>query len=299
MLKKTLVSLLVGISIVGLVGCSNTNEGFKEKRKQVQEERLAKEQEEQLKEENYEEVYKLLKGCVDGKEKWTIERKDNEIYLKLNIKETSKLTDIYNSGWTYEEIENKFGTDKDAIDDLLDTCKTKVGGYGVVVVCEISYSGETAYKKDTNGNIIVDVFKELKEKEEEEIKEAKDDSHIGEIIQLKQKGFNPGTFNLTIDNVYITEERNQFADPVKFVVVIEYTVENVDIDDLDLFLDNRANFYDSNGYKCGTYPNVNDKGTYDIDKGMKAKGQISIGIKDSDTPYLEMKLSGIDYKWNL
>ena len=36
-----------------------------------------------------------------------------------------------------------------------------------------------------------------------------------------------------------------------------------------------------------------------IDKGMKAKGQFSIGIIESDTPYLEMKYGGIEYKWNL
>ena len=309
MLKKSLVSLLVGISIVGLVGCGKQEfkDRIEERKEQVQEER----QEEQSKEENYEKAYQLLKGCVEESDnKFTIDRKGRRIYLKLNTTDP-KMSDLYNDGWTAEEIENKYGSIKDSTDHMLASAKSKTEQYDVVVVAEISYSDELIYATDTTGKVSKDIFEEIKEIEKKAQKEAEEEakrkdeeekanSHIGETIKFTRSGcINPGDFNLTIDNVYLTDERNMFADPVKYVVVIEYTVESININDLDFFLDNNANFYDSNGYKCKTYPNVSNKSTYDIDKGMKAKGQFSIGITESDTPYLEMKYGGIEYKWNL
>ena len=123
MLKKSLVSLLVGISMVGLVGCGKQEfkDRIEEKKEQVQEER----QEEQSKEENYEKAYQLLKGCVEESDnKFTIDRKGRRIYLKLNTTDP-KMSDLYNDGWTAEEIENKYGSIKDLTDHMLASAKSK------------------------------------------------------------------------------------------------------------------------------------------------------------------------------
>ena len=235
MLRKSLVSLLVGISIVGLVGCGEA---------------------------------KVSKGKYDKiKNELSVQKTENaqnKNKIKGLNKENDKLREKIESAKNYLELDEN---EKEIIDTKID---------------EVNKATEDQLAQ------------------EKQAQEEKSNSHIGETIKFTQSGcINPGDFNLTIDNVYLTDERNMFADPVKYVVVIEYTVESVNIDDLDFFLDNNANFYDSNGYKCKTYPNVSNKSTYDIDKGMKAKGQFSIGIAESDTPYLEMKYGGIEYKWNL
>ena len=235
MLKKSLVSLLVGISIVGLVGCGGA--------------KVSKEKYDKMKNE-------LLVQKTENAQ--------NKNKIKGLNKENDKLKEEIESAKNYLDLDEN---EKEIIDNKID---------------EVN--------KATEDQLV----------QEKQAQEEKANSHIGETIKFTQSGcINPGDFNLTIDNVYLTDERNMFADPVKYVVVIEYTVESVNINDLDFFLDNNANFYDSNGYKCKTYPNVSNKSTYDIDKGMKAKGQFSIGITESDTPYLEMKYGGIEYKWNL
>ena len=235
MLKKSLVSLLVGISIVGLVGCGGA--------------KVSKEK------------YDKIKNELSVQK---TENAQNKNKIKGLNKENDKLREKIESAKNYLDLDEN---EKEIIDTKID---------------EVN--------KATEDQLV----------QEKQAQEEKANSHIGETIKFTQSGYiNPGDFNLTIDNVYLTDERNMFADPVKYVVVIEYTVESVNINDLDFFLDNNANFYDSNGYKCKTYPNVSNKSTYDIDKGMKAKGQFSIGITESDTPYLEMKYGGIEYKWNL
>ena len=235
MLKKSLVSLLIGVSIVGLVGCGGA--------------KVSKEK------------YDKIKNELSVQK---TENAQNKNKIKGLNKENDKLREEIESAKNYLDLDEN---EKEIIDAKID---------------EVNKATEDQLAQ------------------EKQAQEEKSNSHIGETIKFTQSGcIDPGDFNLTIDNVYLTDERNMFADPVKYVVVIEYTVESVNINDLDFFLDNNANFYDSNGYKCKTYPNVSNKSTYDIDKGMKAKGQFSIGITESDTPYLEMKYGGIEYKWNL
>lgn len=139
--------------------------------------------------------------------------------------------------------------------------------------------------------------KEAQEEKEREEEEAKQAHKIGERIVYKY-GSN-GEFALTIDNVNLTDERNQFADPVKNVVEISYTVENISMEELDFFMSNQAEFYDSEGYKCSTYALSSGDGTYDIGKGKKASGKEYICIEQSEVHYLEMDLGGTIYKWTL
>ena len=152
---------------------------------------------------------------------------------------------------------------------------------------------------------------EIKAKEEEEAKkkaeeeatklaeEAQSNSHIGETMTFTTSDYSGvvGTFTLTINNVYKTDERNMFEDPINQVVVIEYTVENISIpnDDFYCALDIEGAFYNSDGYKVGAYPGGRES-VSDLAKGMKANGKAYIGI-NNDTPYLEMHYGGMTYKW--
>ena len=139
--------------------------------------------------------------------------------------------------------------------------------------------------------------KEAQEEQARKEEEAKQQNKIGEKIIFKYGS--KGEFALTIDSVQLTSERNQFADPVKNVVEINYTVENISMEELDFFLDNQAEFYDAEGFKCSSYPNSVGAGTYDIAKGKKASGKEFIGITNSDKAYLEMNIGGTEYKWSL
>lgn len=139
--------------------------------------------------------------------------------------------------------------------------------------------------------------KEAQEEKARFEEEAKQQHKIGERISYKYGA--KGEFALTIDSVNLTSERNQFSDPVKNVVEISYTVENVSMEELDFFMNNQAKFYDSDGYKCGTYALSSGNGTYNIGKGKKASGKEYIGIQQSDVPYLEMDLAGTIYKWTM
>ena len=137
--------------------------------------------------------------------------------------------------------------------------------------------------------------------EEEEAKrqeEAKKDSHIGETMTFTTSDYSGvvGDWTLTINNVYKTDERNQFEAPINQVVIIEYTVENISIpnDDFYVNLEYDGEFYSSDGYKVGPYPG--GESVYDLAEGMKANGKAYVGI-NNDTPYLEMHLGGVTYKW--
>ena len=139
--------------------------------------------------------------------------------------------------------------------------------------------------------------REAQEEQARKEEEAKQQNKIGERIVFTYGS--KGEFALTIDSVKLTSERNQFADPVKNVVEISYTVENISMEELDFFIDNQAEFYDAEGFKCSSYPNSTGEGTYDIAKGKKATGKEFIGITNSDATYLEMNIGGTEYKWSL
>lgn len=136
------------------------------------------------------------------------------------------------------------------------------------------------------------------EEEAKRQEEAKKDSHIGETMTFTTSDYSGvvGDWTLTINNVYKTDERNQFEDPINQVVIIEYTVENISIpnDDFYVNLEYDGEFYSSDGYKVGPYPG--GESVYDLAEGMKANGKAYVGI-NNDTPYLEMHLGGVTYKW--
>ena len=128
------------------------------------------------------------------------------------------------------------------------------------------------------------------------------DGKIGEELVFTD-GYGDGEFIFKVNNVYLTDDRNQFAnDPVNYVVIIEYTVTNTNIATEDFYFDlgYDAKFYDANGSECDTYPVtvVDTFSVHDISPNRNSSSAAAIGIT-CDKPFLEMELGDVLYKFNL
>lgn len=126
------------------------------------------------------------------------------------------------------------------------------------------------------------------------------EAKIGDEIVLKE-AYGDGEFIFKIDNVYLTEDRNQFAEPVVYVAVIEYSVTNINIPAESFFFDlgfNNAKFYDKDGFECSTYPLTMAFGVNNISPNRSGSSEVAIGIVHYE-PYLEMELGDVLYKFNL
>ena len=145
------------------------------------------------------------------------------------------------------------------------------------------------------------------ETKEQIVEEAKEQVVIPETIEAKigdelvfTNGY--GDFIFKVNNVYLTDDRNQFEDPVNYVVIIEYTVTNTNITTEDFYFDlgYDAKFYDANGFECDTYPTtvVDTFSVHDISPNRSSSSAAAIGIT-CDKPYLEMEIANILYKFNL
>ena len=179
-----------------------------------------------------------------------------------------------------------------------------VASVGTVVGCTDT---KVVYEK---GSEIVEETKDkaTEETKEQIVEEAKEQVVIPETIEAKvgdEVVFTDryGDFIFKVDNVYLTEDRNQFADdPVNYVVIIEYTVTNTNIATEDFYfaLGYDAKFYDANGFECGTYPTivVDTFSVHDISPNRSSSSAVAIGIT-CDKPYLEMEIANILYKFNL
>ena len=103
--------------------------------------------------------------------------------------------------------------------------------------------------------------------------------------------------NITINNVSLSDYRNQFNDTnLVHLVAIEYTIENTGNGEVGFNLEYDASFYDIDGYACEVYPGGDS--VYNLAKGKKAVGLAHIAV-NNETPFLEMELGGVTYKWNL
>ena len=153
---------------------------------------------------------------------------------------------------------------------------------------------------DKKGTEIVDETKEpVVEETKEPVIPETIEAKIGDELVFTN-GY--GEFIFKVNNVYLTEDRNQFADPVNYVVIIEYTVTNTNIATEDFYfnLGYDAKFYDANGFECDTYPAtvVDTFGIHDISPNRNSSSATAIGIT-CDKPYLEMEIANILYKFNL
>ena len=149
-----------------------------------------------------------------------------------------------------------------------------------------------------------EIVEEAKETVVEEVKEPvvpeTIEAKIGDEVVFTDRN---GDFIFKVDNVYLTDDRNQFADPVNYVVIIEYSVTNINIPAESFYFDlgfMNGKFYDANGSECKTYPTtvVDTFGVHDISPNRSSSSAVAIGIT-CDKPYLEMEIANILYKFNL
>ena len=151
------------------------------------------------------------------------------------------------------------------------------------------------------GTEIVEEAKEpVVEEVEEPVVPETIEAKIGDEIVFTDRN---GDFIFKVDNVYLTDNRNRFADPVNYVVIIEYSVTNINIPAESFYFDlgfMNGKFYDANGSECKTYPTtvVDTFGVHDISPNRSSSSAVAIGIT-CDKPYLEMEIANILYKFNL
>ena len=150
------------------------------------------------------------------------------------------------------------------------------------------------------------VGEETKEQVVEETKEQvvipeTREAEIGEEIVFSNRY---GCFTFKVDNVYLTEYRNHSDNPVNHVVIIEYSVTNIDIPAEEFSFDLEDNmyikFYDVNGFECKTYfiTAVDTSGAHHISPNRSSSSAVAIGIT-RDKPYLEMEIANVLYKFSL
>ncbi len=110
-----------------------------------------------------------------------------------------------------------------------------------------------------------------------EVKEEPKSLAVGEKFNFKDK------YELIINKVYTTEERNEFAEKnPKKVVVIDYTYTNLNLEDVLYISELNFKMFDSNGNALETYPSTINNATQ-VPKGKTAKGSMSFGLDEGDT----------------
>ena len=189
-----------------------------------------------------------------------------------------------------------------------------VASVGTVVGCtdtKVVNEKGTEIVEETKDKVTEETKDKVTEETKEQIvEEAKEqviipdfiDGKIGEELVFTD-GYGDGEFIFKVNNVYLTDDRNQFADdPVNYVVIIEYSVTNINIATEDFYFDlgYDAKFYDANGFECDTYPVtvVDTYSVHDISPNRNSSSAAAIGIT-CDKPYLEMEIANILYKFNL
>lgn len=126
-------------------------------------------------------------------------------------------------------------------------------------------------------------YKETAEKEKKDL-ENKEYS-AGERISIEQNGVEVAAF--TFNSATATDKRNQFDDSgAQQVVMINYTVENIDVDD-DLYLSSVSmTVMSEDGTTASTYP-VSREYAQPCPKGAKSTGDEAYGFK---TPTKKIKV---------
>ncbi|EOU1757243.1 TPA: DUF4352 domain-containing protein [Clostridium perfringens] len=120
----------------------------------------------------------------------------------------------------------------------------------------------------------------LDNKINEKTEEDKRPLSIGETAYINDEN-GVKSMAITIDNVKLTDERNQFSEKeAEKVVVIEYTYENIaDEENLYVF-DSNFKVYDASGNVLETYPAGAEKYPQSISKGKKCTANMSFALNN-------------------
>lgn len=85
--------------------------------------------------------------------------------------------------------------------------------------------------------------------------------------------------SLTINSAKLIADRNQFSDKeAKKVVEVEYTYENLGLDENLQLFDSNFKIYDSEGNALESYPAGAEKHPQDISKGKKCTAEMSFAL---------------------
>ena len=118
---------------------------------------------------------------------------------------------------------------------------------------------------------------EVTASDKKEVKEEAKALNIGEKFNFNDK------YEITINRVYTTDERNQFADKnPKNVVIIDYTYTNLNLDEALYISELNFKMFDSNGNALDTYP-ASINSASQVPKGKTAKGSMAYGLDEGDT----------------
>lgn len=108
---------------------------------------------------------------------------------------------------------------------------------------------------------------------------------IGDQITINNDS---GEYLLSIDGIKETDDRNSYSDTeANRVIIIDYSYENISVEDELNIFDFHFKAYDSNGNLMETYP-VSIDYADGVGIGRKTKGQLAYALND-DNNYIELE----------
>lgn len=120
----------------------------------------------------------------------------------------------------------------------------------------------------------------LDNKINEKTEEDKRPLSIGETAYINDEN-GVKSMAITIDNVKLTDERNQFSEKeAEKVVVIEYTYENIAGEENLYVFDSNFKVYDASGNVLETYPAGAEKYPQAISNGKKCTANMSFALNN-------------------
>ena len=127
----------------------------------------------------------------------------------------------------------------------------------------------------------------------EEVKESKIERvGLGDTLVVSEDGVD--LYEITFDNAFLTDERNQFSDDTsENVIVLEYTYKNLSVEDgLNVFEGTDFRVYDANGAALSTYPAGADLFGGRVSVGRSGTSQEAFGFNGDPQQTLEIEIYG-------
>ena len=127
----------------------------------------------------------------------------------------------------------------------------------------------------------------------EEVKESKIERvGLGDTLVVSEDGVD--LYEITFDNAFLTDERNQFSDDTsENVIVLEYTYKNLSVEDgLNVFEGTDFRVYDANGTALSTYPAGADLFGGRVSVGRSGTSQEAFGFNGDPQQTLEIEIYG-------
>ena len=147
-------------------------------------------------------------------------------------------------------------------------------------------SSTTTQTQTANGEV-------EKPETKEEVKESKIERvGLGDTLVVSEDGVD--LYEITFDNAFLTDERNQFSDDTsENVIVLEYTYKNLSVEDgLNVFEGTDFRVYDANGAALSTYPAGAELYGGTVSVGRSGTSQEAFGFNGDPQQTLEIEIYG-------